>query len=98
MSVILIDEFENSLGANCIDEITDFIKMNRRGLQLIITSHHPYIINNIPFEYWKIVTRNGGNIHVDDASEYPQLGRSHHEHFMQLIQLKEFRTGSKEVS
>ncbi len=92
-SVILIDEFENSLGVNCIDIITDLIVDSDRDLQFIITSHHPYIINNIPFEAWKVITRNGGIIKSKNASEYPQLGRSRHEHFMQLIQIEEFRTG-----
>lgn len=57
-TVILIDEFENSLGINCIDVVTELLLENR-NMQFIITSHHPYIINNIPMEYWKIVTRRG---------------------------------------
>ena len=28
-------------------------------LQLILTSHHPYIIQKIPIDCWKIVTRKG---------------------------------------
>ncbi|MGD1715765.1 AAA family ATPase [Dapis sp. BLCC M172] len=62
-SVILIDEFEKSLGVNCLDSVTDLILENPR-LEFIITSHHPYIINNIGNKYWKIVTHQGNIITV----------------------------------
>ncbi len=91
-TVFLIDEFENSLGINCIDELTKVILNSNRNLQFVITSHHPYIINNIPFEYWKIVTRKGNIITTHAASEY-NLGRSKHDRFMQLLQLEEYQTG-----
>jgi AAA15 family ATPase/GTPase len=45
-AVVLIDEFENSLGSNCIDAVTDILT-ERQDLQFIITSHHPYIIKLI---------------------------------------------------
>lgn len=94
-SIILIDEFENSLGINCIRDITDDILTTDRNIQFIITSHHPYIINNVEFQYWKLLTRNGGTIKAHDISEYLS-GKSHHENFMQLIQLKEYQTGLEE--
>ena len=87
-SVILIDEFENSLGINCIDILTDDLIHENQTLQFIITSHHPYIINNIPYEYWKIVTRKGGQINICDASDY-KLGKSKQEAFIQLINILE---------
>lgn len=83
-SVILIDEFENSLGVNCIDVLTDDLLHENKNLQFIATSHHPYIINNIPYEYWKIVSREGGEIKVGNASDY-ELGRSKQDAFIQLI-------------
>ena len=42
--VVLIDEFENSLGVNCIDEVAESILDLDEDVQFIITSHHPYII------------------------------------------------------
>ncbi|MDV2999866.1 MAG: hypothetical protein N5P05_001472 [Chroococcopsis gigantea SAG 12.99] len=39
-SIILIDEFENSLGVNCLDSVTELV-LNNNKLQFIITSHHP---------------------------------------------------------
>jgi hypothetical protein len=46
-SILLIDEFENSLGVNCIDVVSELLN-DRKDIQFIITSHHPYIINKIP--------------------------------------------------
>ena len=91
-SVFLIDEFENSLGVNCIDVVTDNLMQVERDLQFIITSHHPYIINNINMKHWKIVTRKGNAVKVRDASEF-KLGKSKHDAFIQLINLDEFTDG-----
>jgi hypothetical protein len=82
-SVVLVDEFENSLGVNCIDAVTDILT-ERQDLQFIITSHHPYIINNIPMDCWKIVTRKGGVVTVKSAEDL-HLGRSKHQAYLQLI-------------
>lgn len=91
-SVMIIDEFENSLGVNCIDIIAEDFLGEERDFQFIITSHHPYIINNIPGAYWKIVTRKGGVVTVKDARDL-KLGKSKHEAFMQLINNENFSEG-----
>jgi predicted ATPase len=90
-SVLLIDEFENSLGINCIDALTENLSEDR-NLQFIITSHHPYIINNIAMEHWKIVTRKGNTVTVRDASDF-KLGKTKHSAFMELLQLEEYSDG-----
>ena len=95
-TVFLIDEFENSLGINCINEITTDILTSRRRLQFIFTSHHPYIINNIESKNWKLVTRNAGVVKAQDMSKF-DFGRSKHEAFMQLLQLEEFHTGEEQL-
>jgi predicted ATPase len=95
-SIFLIDEFENSLGINCINEITSDILTSRRKLQFILTSHHPYIINNIEFKNWKLVTRNGGIVKAHEMSEF-KIGHSKHEAFMQLLQLEEYHTGEEQL-
>ncbi|QTA88901.1 AAA ATPase-like domain-containing protein [Desulfonema magnum] len=91
-TVILIDEFENSLGINCIDTLTENLLYDNRNIQFILTSHHPYIINAIGMEYWKVVFRKGGVISTKDAKDY-NLGKSRHESFKQLIQLNDYRRG-----
>jgi hypothetical protein len=93
-TLFLIDEFENSLGINCIDELTSDIMKSKRELQFVLTSHHPYIINSIPFENWKLVTRNAGIVKTHDLTKY-NLGKSKHEKFMQLIQLDQYQTGEE---
>ena len=91
-SLILIDEFENSLGVNCIDELTSSILSSERGLQFIITSHHPYIINNINHTNWKIVTRKGSAVTARDAAEF-NFDKSKHKAFTQLINLDLYSEG-----
>ena len=92
-SVILIDEFENSLGVNCLDTLTEDLLVNYRDLQFIITSHHPYIINNISDAYWKIVTRKGGVIQVHNATDF-HISKTRQKAFIDLINvLEEFPQG-----
>lgn len=83
-SVVLIDEVENSLGVNCLDEVTQDMLSHGRRIQFIVTSHHPYIINHIPPKNWKIVTRTGGEVKTLDA-EAAGIGGSKHQAFLQLI-------------
>ncbi len=95
-TVFLIDEFENSLGINCIDELTADILQSKRQLQFILTSHHPYIINSINFNNWKLVTRNASVVKTHDITKF-NFGKSKHDAFMQLLQLDEYQTGSEGI-
>ncbi len=90
--LILIDEFENSLGVNCLDLITEELLNSRTDIQFIITSHHPYIINNIDSRFWRIVVRNGANVSTVSAEE-AGIGKSRHEAFLQLINSPIFQNG-----
>lgn len=91
-TVILIDEFENSLGVNCINVLTEDLLYDNNNVQFIATSHHPYIINKIPYENWKIVKRKGSKITTVDAKNF-NLGKSHHDQFMSLINHPEYIKG-----
>jgi predicted ATP-dependent endonuclease of OLD family len=91
-SILLIDEFENSLGVNCIDVVSELLK-ERKDIQFIITSHHPYIINKIPMQYWKIITRKGSVVKATNASDYEELSGSRHKVFTQLINLPDYTEG-----
>lgn len=93
--VILIDEFENGLGVNCIDRLAEQIIDPEKNVQVILTSHHPYIINNIPFKRWKIVTRENSDVCVLSAADLKIGEHSRHEAFMQLVQTKAFKTGRR---
>ncbi|MBF0097229.1 MAG: AAA family ATPase [Magnetococcales bacterium] len=93
-SVILLDEIENSLGVNCLDQVVS-AAMERAGeVQFVLTSHHPYVINNIPHKYWKLVRRHGSEVTVVDATEIRALNTaSSHDRFMQLLNAPEFEEG-----
>jgi len=93
-SVIVIDEFENSLGINCMPPLVDFLLERAPDFQYILTSHHPYIINNLPTDTWKLVTRKGSVVRVVSARDIPALrGASHHQAFTRLINLPEYVQG-----
>ena len=57
--ILFIDEYENSLGISTINFFPDLIESTNQKCQFIITSHHPYIINRIPIESWKVFHRDG---------------------------------------
>jgi len=86
-SVIVIDEFENSLGINCMPDLVAFILSRAPHLQFIITSHHPYVINNIPWQTWKLVKRHQNRVNVNEAKNLLEFRdeESFHEKFIQLI-------------
>jgi AAA15 family ATPase/GTPase len=89
-AVIVIDEFENSLGTNCLPELTDHL-LRATTAQVVLTSHHPYIINNVPFRYWKLVIRNGSEVTVKDATSIRELdAASSLEKFTRLLNLEEY--------
>ena len=89
-SVFVVDEFENSLGINCMPQLTDFILDKSPNLQFILTSHHPYIINNIPWKTWQLVSRTNGTIRTRKAVDIPELNTaSSLDKFTQLINLLE---------
>ncbi|TGO03406.1 hypothetical protein PN36_06510 [Candidatus Thiomargarita nelsonii] len=94
-SVIIIDEFENSLGINCMPDLVAFILSRAPDLQFIITSHHPYIINNIPWQTWKLVKRQKNRVSINHAKDIPELSdeESFHEKFIQLINSSDYRKG-----
>ncbi len=91
-AVILVDEFEDGLGVNCIDAVTDLLLSPERDLQFIVTSHHPYIINNIPSSCWKVVTRHGGVVRALDAKEL-NLPDSKHDAFTLLMNTDAYSEG-----
>jgi hypothetical protein len=94
-TVVLIDELESSLGVNCLPAVTRFLLSRAPNLQLVLTSHHPYIIEQIPPSHWKIVTRKGSRVRVLDAEKIPAMAedRSHLDRFTRLINLPEYEHG-----
>lgn len=88
-SLVLIDEFENGLGVNCIDLLADLLLHERMDLQFIITSHHPKIINGIEKSKWKIVDRNAKTVKNCNSEDYG-IGNSQHDAYFNLINRWEY--------
>lgn len=88
-SLVLIDEFENGLGVNCIDLLSDMLLGERRDLQFIITSHHPKIINGIPQNRWKIIDREETVVKNSNSDAYG-IGNSQHDAYFNLINRWEY--------
>ena len=82
----LIDEYENSLGVNAIDFLPQFISEFGMDNQFLITTHHPYLINNIPIENWLIFNRKGSKIRIKSGNDYiERFGKSKQSFFNQLL-------------
>lgn len=88
-SLIMIDEFENGLGVNCIDLLSETLLSARDDLQFIITSHHPKIINSIGMEKWKIIDRDISTVYNSNYSKYG-IGNSQHNAYFNLINRWEY--------
>lgn len=83
-ALVLIDEFENGLGVNCLDILSELLINERNDLQFIITSHHPKIIGGIPTSKWKIIDRVESTIINSLASELG-IDDSIHNSYFNLI-------------
>ncbi|MEY2830445.1 MAG: hypothetical protein RIQ33_2303, partial [Bacteroidota bacterium] len=88
-AVVLIDEFENSLGINCIDKIADELMNLEHPFQMIFTSHHADIISKIPVEHWRIVQRKGSVVKLHKAEEF-KIGTSKHSAYSNLLNNPQF--------
>lgn len=80
-SLVLIDEFENGLGVNCIDILTEVLLNTRNDLQFVITSHHPKIINGISDDKWKVIERDVSDIKNYTTHEYGIIHDPHDAYF-----------------
>jgi len=85
-SIYIIDEYENSLGINAIDFFPHFLLDIEKDIQFFITSHHPYIINEIPSRNWYVFNRKGKKVTIKYGEELERrFGKSKQQAFIQLI-------------
>ncbi|MCA9713769.1 MAG: ATP-binding protein [Myxococcales bacterium] len=93
-TVLLIDEYERSMGVNCLPAVTEHLLDRAGELQFIITSHHPYVIGNIAKEHWMLVRRHGSVVTIAPALSIPSLDtRSNQDAFIQLLNAEEYTEG-----
>lgn len=85
-SIYIIDEYENSLGISAINFFPEFVLDLEKDIQFFLTSHHPYIINEIPFRNWFVFHRNGTEVSIRHGEELEsKFGKSKQKAFIQLI-------------
>ncbi len=85
-SIYLIDEYENSLGVSVIDFLPECLNKLEKDIQVIITSHHPYVINQIPIKDWIVFHRDGSTVKARyGQSNVEHYGRSKQRQFIQLL-------------
>jgi len=85
-SVYIIDEYENSLGVNAIDFLPTLLAHHAEGSQYFITTHHPYLINNMPITTWRVFTRVGSEVRITSGRDLEsRYGKSKQQAFVQLI-------------
>ena len=85
-SVYFIDEYENSLGINAINIIPELLIEYKEKIQFFITSHHPYLINNVPLKNWYVCYRSGQNVKVKYGTDLEQrYGSSKQKAFVNLM-------------
>ena len=90
-TLLLVDEFENGLGLNCMGPLLEEM-MGRDDLQLILSSHHPYVINNVHSHFWRIITRQQDTIEAHTAEELG-IGQTEYDSFFELINVLSFEGG-----
>ncbi|OQY43458.1 MAG: hypothetical protein B6247_31665 [Candidatus Parabeggiatoa sp. nov. 2] len=79
---------------DCMPGLTDFILNKTSHLQVILTSHHPYLIRHIHEKRWKLVKRKGGQVSVINALDIPQLQTDEGvDKFIRLTSLPEYEGG-----
>ena len=84
--IYLIDEYENSMGVSVIDFLSDCLDELDKDIQVILTSHHPYVINQIPIENWIVFHRDGSEVTARyGENNVKHYGRSKQQQFIQLI-------------
>jgi energy-coupling factor transporter ATP-binding protein EcfA2 len=94
--IYLIDEYENSLGVNAIDFLPSFIADYGHDKQFIITTHHPYLINNMPVSNWQIFHRIGSHVGIKSGDDYVEkFGKSKQKAFIQLINDQFYAQGAQ---
>jgi len=84
--IYLLDEYENSLGINAINFFPSILFESGTKSQFIITSHHPYIIGNVPVKSWIVLHRKGNEVLVKQGVALEErYSKSKQKAFVQLI-------------
>ena len=81
-----LDEYENSLGVNVINFLPTLLLEHQNSKQFLITTHHPYLINQMPVKNWYVLSRSGVKVDIKYGDELvKRYGKSSQESFIKLI-------------
>lgn len=85
-SIYLLDEYENSLGPGAINFLPSLLSSKEIDLQIIFTSHHPYIISHIPVDHWYVAHRNASQVQFEYGEKLVERYKvSSQEKYIQLL-------------
>jgi hypothetical protein len=69
-AVILIDDFEASMGVCCLDDMLEAARDQGRNVQVVLTSDDPAVCSRIGRERRKVVSWQGDRVSADDPLEF----------------------------
>jgi hypothetical protein len=91
-SVLVIDDLETSLGVDVLPAVIAHLRSHAgsQACQVLATSRHPYILDDVPVSAWKLVRRRGSEVFIDAVTSLPgQDTEPRHRAFRELLELAE---------
>ena len=91
-SVLIIDDLEASLGVDVLPAVIAHLRSRAASqeCQILATSRHPYILDDVPVSAWKLVRRRGSEVVTDAVTSLPgQDTEPRHRAFRELLELAE---------
>ncbi|HWN66947.1 MAG TPA: hypothetical protein VNM90_04865 [Haliangium sp.] len=91
-SVLIIDDLEADLGVDVLPVVIAHLRSRAasQGCQILATSRHPYIIDDVPVTTWKLVRRRGSEVDIEAVTSLPGHDTEpRHRAFRELLELAE---------
>lgn len=97
-SVLIIDDLEADLGVDVLPAMVAHLRSRAGGaggegdgdIQILATSRHPYIIDEVPVSAWKLVRRRGNEARIHAVTGVPGYdAQPRHRAFRELLELAE---------
>jgi hypothetical protein len=88
-SVLVIDDLESDLGVDVLPAVVTYLQ-SRVDCQILATSRHPYILDQVPVTAWRLVRRRGNEVCTDAVTSLPGYDvEPRHRAFHELLELAE---------
>jgi predicted ATPase len=77
VSVLLLDDVDRALHPKAQQQLVDYLrKLNARGVQVIATTHSPYLVLHLEYEEVRAMTMpDAGGALIGKLNEHPEYGR-----------------------